>query len=83
MTRGRVEEGDHLLLLEKNNRNKSNRFEFCAFFFRPRSVYRPLNPLAPSRGVFFIHLRAFRDCLQNVFVTELEKIFIYFIFCLI
>lgn len=47
-------------------------FEFCTCSFRPRSVYRPLNPLAPSRGGFFIHFHAFRDYLQNVFVTKLN-----------
>lgn len=40
------------------------------FFFRPRSVYRPLNPLAPSRGGFFIYFHTFRNCLQNALVTK-------------
>lgn len=28
-------------------------YKYLSSVFRPRSVYRPLNPLAPSRGEFF------------------------------
>ena len=45
------------------------RLNFVHFFFRPRSVYRPLNPLAPSRGGRLIHFHAFGYYLQNTFVT--------------
>lgn len=61
-----------MVLQGKHYIQKSNHFmtEFHTCFFRPRSVYRPLNPLAPSRGGCFIHFHAFRDYLQNVFVTK-------------
>lgn len=45
------------------------RLNFVLFFLRPRSVYRPLNPLAPSRGGCLIHFHAFGYYLQDTFVT--------------
>lgn len=62
---------DGFLLGKSHDRSNrlTSEFVFFVVFFRPRSVYRPLNPLVPSRGGFLNPFScfwgSFMECLYD------------------